>query len=156
MLLQGHQLAGMVDDVDVRGTRIDVGGGGIRWWAKAVEEQASRLVLRMPLRCANPAVTITGAASIFVRFEEEGVDHAVAAKWKVRALRVELGIRSVAVISAGQRVRDAPQDRQIEIVLAAHRFEQTGKLGWNGLGLGHGILLVVLRLNLNSNWCGHL
>jgi hypothetical protein len=50
------------------------------------------------------------------------MDHAVAEEWEIRALRVELGIGSVAVISASQRVRNASNDFQIKIVLAAHRF----------------------------------
>src|SRR6266571_3122115 len=91
VLLQGHQLAGMVDDVGVRRARIDVGGGRIRWCARAVEEQTPRLVLCMPFRGANPAVAITGATAILVRLQEESVDHAVAQEWKVRTLRVELG-----------------------------------------------------------------
>jgi hypothetical protein len=80
----------------------------------------------MPFRGANPAVAIAGAAAIFVRLEEEGVDHAVTEEWEVRALRVELWIRADAVISAGQRVRDTSHDLQIKIILAAHR-RRTGQ-----------------------------
>src|SRR5712691_11229025 len=72
VLLQGHQLAGMVDDVGVRRARIVV-GGRIRWCARAVEEQTPRLVLCMPFRGANPAVAITGATAILVRLQEESV-----------------------------------------------------------------------------------
>src|SRR5919198_828562 len=97
----------------------------------------------MPFGCANPAVTIAGAAAIFVRLEEEGVDHAVAEEWEVRALRVELGIGPVAIISAGQRVWNAPHDLQIEVVLAAHRLEQAGKAGMDTLGIGHGVPLAL-------------
>src|SRR5262245_57166357 len=149
VLLQGHQLAGMVDDVDVRRARIDVGGGRIRWCARAVEEQTPRLVLRMPFRCANPAVAIAGAAAIFVRLHEEGVHHAVSEEWDVRALRVELGIRSNAVISAAQRVRDASYDLQIKIILAAHRLERPGRAGLASLG-APGLLIRIRHL-----WIGH-
>ena len=138
--MQGHQLDGMVDDVGVRRARIDAGGGRIRWCARAVEEQTPRLVLCMPFRGANPAVAIAGAAAIFVRLEEEGVDHAVTEEWEVRALRVELRVGAVAVISAGQRVRDAPRDLQIEIVLAAYGLKHPGRVGPAGLAVGHGVL----------------
>src|SRR4051812_19711411 len=112
----------MIDDVDIRRARVDVGRPRIRWFAIAIKEQSSGLVLRMPLWCANPAVAITSATAIFVRFEKEGVDHAVAEEWKIRTLRVELAVGSVAIISAGDRVRNPPDDFQVEIVLAAHRF----------------------------------
>src|ERR687887_380556 len=101
----------------------------------------------MPFGCANPAVAIAGAAAIFVRLQEEGVDHAVAEEWEVRALRVELGIRSDAVISAGQCVRDASHDRQIKIVLAAYRIERAGLVGMDRLGVGHGVLLSLYGAN---------
>ena len=58
------------------------------------------------------------------------MDHAVAEEWEVRALRVELRIGSVAVIGAGQRVRDAAHDLQLEVVLAAHRRKQADIAGW--------------------------
>ena len=83
-----------------------------------------------------------------VRLQEEGVDHAVAEEWEVRALGVELGIGSVAVISPRQRVRDAPHDRQIKIVFAAHRFECAGKVG---IGVGHDVLLGFYDINLSVN-----
>src|SRR5579864_9380891 len=106
----------MVDNMDVHRARINIGSGRIRC-AKAVEEQAARPVLRMPFRRANPTVAIARTAAIFVRLKEEGVNHAVGEKWEVRALRVELGIGSIRVISPGQRVRYTPHDLQIKIVL---------------------------------------
>ena len=91
------------------------------------------LAFNLPTRayCANPAVAVAGEAAIFVRLEEKGVDHAVAEEWEVRALRVELRIGPVAVISAGQRVWDTSLDPQIEIILAPHRARGY-RSGWNG------------------------
>ena len=151
VLVQGHQQAGMVDDVDVRRARRDVGDGRIAWGAQGAEQWTPRLVFHLPSRGANPAIAIAGpppvgAASVLGRLEEEAVDHAVAVEDEGGAPRIELRIGSVAVIGAGQRVRDAARDFQLEVVLAAHRRQRTGKLGLGGLRIGHGVTLGWLGL----------
>jgi hypothetical protein len=66
-----------------------------------------------------------------------------------RIARVELRIGSVAVIGAGQRVRDTAHDLHLEVVLAAHWRKHARKVGMDGLGIGHVVLLDLYSLNLS-------
>ena len=100
--LQREQLAGMEDDVGVGATGVggDIGGRIGQLAEEAAEQRAAGIVLGLPFRGADPTVAVAGAAVL----EMEGVQHAVADE-PVRAGRVELRIRAVAVERAAQLTR---------------------------------------------------
>src|SRR5205085_212998 len=90
MLMQSHQLAGMMDDVNIRRPRIDAGHRRIARRPHGAEQRTPSLVHGQPSRRANPAVSISGApairpAAIFVRLKKEPVDHAIAMENKMRS-----------------------------------------------------------------------
>ena len=91
-------------------------------------------MLGQPLRCADPAVAITGAAVL----EMKGVEHAVADE-PVGAGHIELRVRTVAIERTVQLARQLAFDFQ-ERRVALHRDRREVVQFGDGVGLGHGDL----------------